>query len=173
MKLLISVVVVAYNRRVFLLNALRSIANQSFKDYEVIVAKNFHDLDIDDFIKNMNFREIFVDTKRYGEQIAAAVEETKGDIIAFLEDDEFEQDKLYWIGQIFNKYNAVSFFHDARKYINDKGELIQPSNPKYRQIILSLEKITPHKDIIINPNNLSHIRYLLHYYGAVSTLNSP
>jgi glycosyltransferase involved in cell wall biosynthesis len=172
MKPLISVVVVAYNRRGFLLSALRSIVNQSFKDYEVIVAKNFHDLDIDDFIKKHGFREIFIDTKRYGEQIAAAVEETKGDIIAFLEDDdEFEQDKLHWIGQIFNKYNAVSFFHDTRKYINDKGELIQPSNPKYRQIVLGLEKITPHKDIIINPNNLSHIRYLLHYYGAVSTVS--
>jgi len=72
--------------------------------------------------KNTDF---FVDTKRYGEQIAVAVEETKGDIIAFLEDDdEFEQDKLNWIGQIFNKYNAVSFFHDTRKYINDKSELI-------------------------------------------------
>jgi glycosyltransferase involved in cell wall biosynthesis len=102
-KPLISVVVTAYNRRVFLLSALRSIVNQSFKDYEVIVAKNFHDLDIDDFIEKHGFREIFVDTKRYGERIAAAVEETKGDIIAFLEDDdEFERDKLHWIGQIFN-----------------------------------------------------------------------
>jgi len=55
MKQLISVVVVAYNRRGFLLSALRSIVNQSFKDYEVIVAKNFHDLDIDDFIKKHGF----------------------------------------------------------------------------------------------------------------------
>jgi len=39
MKPLISVVVVAYNRRGFLLSVLRSVANQSFKDYEVIVAK--------------------------------------------------------------------------------------------------------------------------------------
>jgi glycosyltransferase involved in cell wall biosynthesis len=43
MKPTISVVVTAYDRREFLLSVLRSAINQSFKDYEVIVVKNFHD----------------------------------------------------------------------------------------------------------------------------------
>jgi len=34
-----------------------------------------------------------------------------------------------------------------------------------------LEKITPHKDIVINPNNVDHIKYLLKYYGAVVTVS--
>jgi len=51
MKSTISVVVTAYNRRDFLLSALKSVNNQSFKDYEIIVVKNFHDQAIDNFIK--------------------------------------------------------------------------------------------------------------------------
>lgn len=39
MKPTISVLVTAYNRREFLLNALRSVNNQSFKDYEIIIVK--------------------------------------------------------------------------------------------------------------------------------------
>jgi glycosyltransferase involved in cell wall biosynthesis len=142
MRPLISVVVAAYNRHKFLLNALRSIVNQRFKGYEVIVTKNFHDEVIDDFIRRYGFKEVFIDTKYYGEQLATAIEEVRGDVVSFLEDDdEFEQDKLYWIKKIFTQYKAVSFFHDARRYINERSEIISLKDPKYRSIILSLESI--------------------------------
>jgi glycosyltransferase involved in cell wall biosynthesis len=101
---LISVAIVAYNRRRFLLSALKSVANQSFRNYEVIVAKNFYDQAIDEFIKRHRFKDIFVDSKYYGEQLAVAIEESRGNMISFLEeDDEFEHDKLYWVKEILTK----------------------------------------------------------------------
>jgi len=56
MRPLISVVIAAYNRHKFLLNALRSIVNQRFKGYEVIVTKNFHDEIIDDLSGDMGLK---------------------------------------------------------------------------------------------------------------------
>ncbi|MFP3317386.1 MAG: glycosyltransferase [Candidatus Nanopusillus sp.] len=167
----ISVIVVAYNRREFLLDALRSISNQTFKNYEVIVTKNFQDKVIDDFIKKHNFREIFIDTKRYGEKISAAVEDAKGDIISFLEDDdEFFEDKLAWVNKGFNKRN-VSYFHDTRIIINKKGEPILPKDPKYVNNVKFFNKITPHYDIIIDPKNREHIRLVLRYYDIISAVS--
>jgi len=169
---LISVAIVAYNRRQFLLSALKSVVNQTFKDYEVVVAKNFHDQAIDGFITKYGFKEVFIDSRYYGEQLAAAIEESKGNIISFLEDDDkFEPDKLHWVKEIFTKYKVISYVHDTRKYIDEEDKLISPKDPKYRSIILFYEKITPHRDIVINPRSIDHVRYLLKYYGVISTVS--
>jgi glycosyltransferase involved in cell wall biosynthesis len=81
MKSTISVVVTAYNRRDFLLSALKSVNNQSFKDYEIIVVKNFHDQAIDNFIKKHGSKEIFINAKRYGKQVTAALPPTSRTIL--------------------------------------------------------------------------------------------
>ena len=49
----ISVVITAYDRKVFLLNAIKSVLSQTLDKtyYEIIVIKNFKDDNIDDFIK--------------------------------------------------------------------------------------------------------------------------
>ncbi|MGC8949526.1 MAG: glycosyltransferase family 2 protein [Thermoprotei archaeon] len=169
---LASVIVAAYNRRSFLLNALRSLSNQTFKDFEVIVVKNFYDKEINDYIHHQGFKDIFIDTKYYGEQIAVVIEEAKGDIILFLEDDdEYEQNKLHVVTNIFHKIKGVSYVHDSRSYIDEYGHEITYNNPKYLNIVKSLESITPSKDVIIDPNNQDHIKYLLRYYGIVSTVS--
>jgi len=48
----ISVIITAYNRKEYLLNAIKSVINQTLdkKYYEIIVIKNFNDKNIDDFI---------------------------------------------------------------------------------------------------------------------------
>jgi glycosyltransferase involved in cell wall biosynthesis len=48
----ISVIIIAYNRKIFLKDAIKSVLNQSLDRnlYEIIIVKNFNDKDIDDFI---------------------------------------------------------------------------------------------------------------------------
>jgi Glycosyl transferase family 2. len=50
--MLISVIVVTYNRKEFIKNAIRSVYNQLLDKrlYEMIVVKNFEDKDVDDYI---------------------------------------------------------------------------------------------------------------------------
>ena len=50
----ISVIIIAYKRKEFLLNAIKSVVNQTLetKYYQIIVIKNFTDNTIDNYIKN-------------------------------------------------------------------------------------------------------------------------
>ena len=59
----VSVIITAYNRKEFLLNAIKSVLNQRLdkKYYEIIVIKNFRDKNIDDFIKDKKIKEILIE----------------------------------------------------------------------------------------------------------------
>jgi glycosyltransferase involved in cell wall biosynthesis len=50
---LISVIIVAYNRREFIRETVKSVANQTLPkdEYELIVVKNFEDAYVDDVVK--------------------------------------------------------------------------------------------------------------------------
>ncbi|MEM3811936.1 MAG: glycosyltransferase [Thermoplasmata archaeon] len=56
----ISVIITAYNRKEYLLDAIKSVINQTLNRgfYEIIVVKNFHDKDIDNYITENKVKEI-------------------------------------------------------------------------------------------------------------------
>ena len=86
----ISVIIMAYNRKEFLLNAIKSALNQTLsKDkYEIIVVKNFNDEIIDKFIDENNIINIYSDEKATSRQIVDAMKIARGDVISFLDDDD-------------------------------------------------------------------------------------
>jgi len=122
-----SIIITAYNRRKFLLDALKSIANQTIRSYEVIVVKNFYDKLIDSFIEKHGFKNIFIDTKHYGARLAVGDEKSKGEILLFLlflgDDIGFEPDKICWGKKMFERSKNIAFVHDTRKYIDVKRKL--------------------------------------------------
>ena len=77
----ISVIIVAYNRRKFLIHALKSVVNQSMKPHEVVVVKNFNDDEIEDFIEKHGFISILYDDVHGGAMYAKGIEETNGDVL--------------------------------------------------------------------------------------------
>jgi glycosyltransferase involved in cell wall biosynthesis len=101
----ISVIIPAiYDRKDFLLEAVRSTFNQKLdkKLYEVIVVKNFEDKTIDNYIHKLGFKNLISDSPRYGEKVSIGIKESSGEILAFLDDDdEFKQDKLNRIYEVF------------------------------------------------------------------------
>ena len=116
----VSVIITAYNRKDYLLSAVRSVADQTLsKDlYEVIVVKNFEDKQIDDYIRRLGFKNVVYDTPRYGEQVAVGIEESSGDVLAFLEDDdEFKREKLSEVYKAFSLYKDISYFHNSREFL--------------------------------------------------------
>jgi len=167
--MLISVIILGYNRREFLLKAVNSVANQTLDRnlYEVVVVKSFEDKSIDETVNKLGYKNIVYETPRYGERAAVGIEESSGEILAFLEDDdEFKPSKLTKVHEFFNKYKDVYYFHDTREYIYyDEFVDMGTNNPNIRNIIRTLEEITPHNEVIIDPFNKDIKSFLIKYHG--------
>ncbi|MCG2872125.1 MAG: glycosyltransferase [Sulfolobales archaeon] len=173
--MLISVIISAYNRREFLKNAIRSVHDQILDKglYEVLVVKNFEEKDIDDYVAKLGYKNIVYDTPNYGEQVSAGIEESKGEVLAFLEDDdEFKPNKLSKVHKVFSTQKEVSYFHDTREYIYvDETVDVNTNDPRINWIIRYLENITPHEDVLIDPFDKRMENFLIKYHGTVATVS--
>lgn len=101
----VSVIVTEYNKRGFLKGAVLSVLNQSLdKDkYEVIVVKNYEDEELDKWLRTNNVRVLIVDDKSLGGKIKIGLEESTGEIVSLLEDDDlFHPRKLEYLYKIFS-----------------------------------------------------------------------
>lgn len=65
----ISVIITAYNRKEFLLEAVNSALNQTLPkdEYEIIVVRNFSEYD--DILKNLDVKTVFANEENQGPQI--------------------------------------------------------------------------------------------------------
>jgi glycosyltransferase involved in cell wall biosynthesis len=130
MKPYITVILLDYNRKEFLLDAFNSALNQTLdrSKYEIIVTKNFRDSKIDSYIKKNGGKLVFFEKGSYGEQVADALKYAKGEVICFLEDDDlFTKEKLKTIYSLMN--DKIGYIHNGMFYINENGNQIK--NEKY------------------------------------------
>ena len=95
--IIISVIVIAHNRKTFLLGALNSLLKQSLnrKLFEIIVVKNFKDQVIDEYIENNSIVGIFCNSINIGMKMSAGIIASRGNILSFLEDDDRFLEKNY------------------------------------------------------------------------------
>ena len=124
----ISVIVTAYNRKEFLLEALQSAVNQTLPrdSYEIICIKNFNDQKIDKYIKDNEIISIVRDGT-IGEYLYLAAKKAKGEILVFLDDDDLiSKDKLERVNFVFSRYDTIGFYHNSQL----KGENPQKNFPR-------------------------------------------
>jgi len=124
----ISVIVTAYNRRRYLPFALRSLEAQTLpRDrFEVIVVKNFEDKESDDIISRNGWKDLYEDTTYHGRKILAGLEESKGDVITFLEDDDvYASNRLEEVYKAFKSYDRLVYFHNSQAIIDGNGNLLE------------------------------------------------
>ncbi|MBE5728110.1 glycosyltransferase family 2 protein, partial [Candidatus Parvarchaeota archaeon] len=141
----ISVIVTAYNRKQFILEALNSIINQTLSrdKYEVIVTKNFEDKDIDKFISDNDMKNILFTEPGIGMRLADAIKLCQGDVITFLDDDDiYSKDRLERVYDVFKNYN-VGFYHN--------GSIRNKIDEDYLDLIKRLE--------VTDANNYKIIEY--------------
>jgi len=122
-KPLISVIVTAYNRKEFLLQAVSSALRQTLprEFYEVIVVKNFEDDDIDGELKHMGVTNLSSNSVGLGAKVSEALEMARGDVISPLEDDDmFSSDKLEVVRSVFKRGDVV-FLRNRRVFVDAKG----------------------------------------------------
>jgi glycosyltransferase involved in cell wall biosynthesis len=124
---LISVIVIAHDRKIFLPKALRSLEAQTLtKDkFEVIVVKYYEDNYIDSIINKNSWKNIVTLEKSLGGKVAIGVEESKGNIITILEDDDiYMPERLQIIYNAFLKYKSLIYFRNEYAYIDEAGNLL-------------------------------------------------
>lgn len=142
----ISVIITAYNRKEFLLNAIKSVLNQTLdkKYYEIIVIKNFTDENIDDLINKNDIKHILMEGT-VGEYLDKCISEANGEIISFLDDDDlFFVDKLSTVYNEFKKDNNIGYYHNLSVPINENGETINingmNASPDFNMSSISIKK---------------------------------
>jgi len=132
----ISVIITAYNRKEFLLDAFNSALNQTLdrSKYEIIVTKNFRDSKIDSYIKKNGGKLVFFEKGNYGEQVADALKYARGQVICFLEDDDlFMKEKLEYVYNVFLENKNLVYVNNARVYIDDRGGRLNKSPSKFEK----------------------------------------
>lgn len=116
----IAVILIAHDRKDFILRAIDSINNQIKRPDEVIIVKSFQDETIDKSIEENNFINIFTSLVAEGDKIGEALKQTTADVICFLEDDDqFLPNKIERIWNLFQN-NKVLYVHNNFTLIDDE-----------------------------------------------------
>ncbi|MFP3319294.1 MAG: glycosyltransferase family A protein [Acidilobus sp.] len=128
----ISVIVTAYNRRRYLPFALRSLEAQTLpRDrFEVIVVKNFDDKESDDIISRNGWKEVYNDDLYQGRMVLAGLEESRGEVITFLDDDDmYVNNRLEEVYKAFTSFKRLVYFHNSQTIIDGNGNVLERPPP--------------------------------------------
>jgi glycosyltransferase involved in cell wall biosynthesis len=123
----ISVIIIAHDRREYLITSIQSALNQTLSKeaYEVIVVKNFSDPAIDSYIGRNGILSILTNETAIGSKISLALSKSSGRIISFLEDDDaFEENKLEVIYSKFSEDPGLMYLHNSFITVDTKGSMI-------------------------------------------------
>ena len=153
-----SVVIPTYNHEAFLEKAVKSVLNQTFSDYEIIIIDNYSDDNTENLIKNLNNKNIkFIKNRNHGilaKSRNIGIEQSKSEWIAFLDsDDIWWQDRLKVLFDFIKKHNNYDVICTNELWIN---KMNNKKNNKTRA-----SKYGPYK------NNFYEI--LLKYGNCMST----
>ena len=176
----ISVIITAYNRKNFLLRAIKSVVNQTLdkEHYEIIVIKNFTDDIIDSYIQNKKIRGIVSDLESLNGKLFEALNIARGTIISFLDDDDlFCENKLNIVYTEFKKDDNIVYYHNAPIPINEKYmKFNKRFNKKFdrtlgKSPLFNMSSISVRKSIL-NLYNLKKFNYNQDDFMYLSALES-
>ncbi|BAB60018.1 hypothetical protein [Thermoplasma volcanium GSS1] len=168
----ISVIIIAYNRKEFLLDAIKSALDQTLdrEYYEIIVIKNFQDDTIDNFIKENNIKGIISENKSLGGKISEALYVSKGEIVSFLEDDDmFDRQKLETVYKIFRRNTNVVYYHNVAEYIDESGKKLGRTN---RGLSFNSSSISIRKSVVMHEfleNSKVSVDNMMFYFALESS----
>ncbi|MCI2411905.1 glycosyltransferase family 2 protein [Cuniculiplasma divulgatum] len=156
----ISVIIPAYKRKNFVLDAVNSVLkNDTKSNFEILVVKNFHDTAIEnELIKNgVNVIDSMDET--LGGKIVEAFHKSDGDVVSILEDDDrFATYKLMEIEKSFQNKN-LGFFHNSTSCIDYDGRTVKSDKDRKKVLYISDRK---------KEENLRQIHQYKGYYNTSS-----
>lgn len=139
---LISVIVTAHNRKLYLQDALKSLLNQDLPRnyFEIITVKNFYEESIDKFIVENGIQSYYTDKRAMGAKIKIGIENSRGNILCFLDDDDmFSKDKLKEVSDYLTRSDE-SLFYNSRILIDERGNTIGNEILEDKKLVVSSKK---------------------------------
>lgn len=175
-KPLISVIVSAHDRKKFLKESVGSVLNQTLprQEYEIIVVKNFHDREIDDYLKENTVREIYTEHGPLIMKHYAGIDSSSGEIICFLDDDDmFHPKKLELVKERFLE-ERISYYHNS--YTSNISEFRSAGTEADHSVLIhtpgkrggtSLREISRHSPSA-NPSSITISRELADFSSGLA-----
>ena len=123
----VSVIVTTYNRKEYLKEAIQSILNQTFQDFELIVVDNYSNYDFFDFIESFKSEKIIAMQNPNNGIIAInrnfGIKSAKGQYIAFCDDDDlWSPVNLQTKMNYFVNDDSIGMITSKEEIIDEKGE---------------------------------------------------
>lgn len=118
----ITVVVVAYNRKQYVMEAVKSVISKQH-NVEIIVITGYEDVKIKSELNKLGAKHFVVLGDKNGERVLKGIKSSSNDVVSFLEDDDrFLPDKIDTISDIFAKNNNLAYFENSYLLIDENGE---------------------------------------------------
>ncbi|BDC18431.1 glycosyltransferase family A protein [Acidianus sp. HS-5] len=140
----ISVITIAHDRKKYIIDAINSVLKQNLdKDlYEIIVVKNFKDDKIDKFLEDNGISKNFItEEKGVGKKAAIGVDNSSGDVICFLDDDDmFRENKLSTVINAFSRISGLVYYHNNQIKIDEDGKILDNPQSSKNEIISQISE---------------------------------
>lgn len=123
----VSVIIPTYNRQQLIGRAIRSVLNQTFQDFEIVVIDDGSTDGTKDFITAYKDKVKYFYQEHKGISTARnrGIVESKGEYVAFLDsDDEWVPEKLSIQVKILNENPRVGIVHNKLIILNERGERV-------------------------------------------------
>ena len=131
----------------------------------MIVVKNFDDPESDSIISRNGWRSIYSNESYQGRFYLAGLEEAKGYVITFLDDDDmYVNSRLAEVHKAFTTYKGLIYFHNSQTVIDKEGR----EAPGVKQQRVS-KNIIKAEDAVISVEALREVskRYKVDLVGFV------
>ena len=128
----VSVIIPAYNGDKYIVQAVESVINQTYKNWEIIIIDDGSTDNTQEVLKPYFDQIRYIPQKNQG--VAAArncgIREAKGELIAFLDqDDFFFPDKLAAQVALFDTQTSLGIVNSGWQIVDEKGETIFDVTP--------------------------------------------
>ena len=143
----VSVVLLCFDRRDFVLEAARSVVGPSglARDVELLVLKNFVDPEIDAELLRLGAKCPSVNGTYLGAWLADASPKVRGEVLAFLDDDDvFLAEKLSIVREEFRREPRLTYYHNAHTILGAAERTLGPVAPATRTAVVGTRiAVTP------------------------------
>jgi glycosyltransferase involved in cell wall biosynthesis len=144
MNSLFSIIIPTYNRAERIAEAIKSVLNQTFGDFELIIVDDGSTDNTEEITKSILDPRIHYFKKNNEERAIArnyGIHRAKGDYITFLDsDDQLFPHFLDEAQKVIEQNNRPEWFHLAYEIVDEKGKVLRKENGRNREINRSLIK---------------------------------
>jgi glycosyltransferase involved in cell wall biosynthesis len=122
----VTVLITAYGRQGYLLDAVRSVLDSPVnrEAYEIVLATNQIDDELERSIRSLGVSVLRVDSRGGGEMTVAGIRAARGEVIAFMDDDDyFLPGKLPKILDVFEDPEVIWYRHGFQRVDENRNPL--------------------------------------------------